>query len=281
MAAFVLEGCDVDAFVTATLAEDVGSGDITAAAVIPADARFTGVMDARDPIVVAGLALAEAFFRALDPRVMVERLVADGDAVPANTDLLRLEGSARALLTAERSALNTVQHLSGIATMTRTYVDAIAGTGAILLDTRKTIPGLRRLEKYATRTGGAQNHRMGLWDAAMIKDNHVAVAGGVAAAVGRAVEAGIARIIVEVDRLDQIAPALDAGATHLLLDNMAPATLREAVALVGGRVPTEASGGVRLDTIRAIAESGVTYVSVGRLTQSAPASDIGLDFLLA
>jgi nicotinate-nucleotide pyrophosphorylase (carboxylating) len=281
MAAFVLEGCDVAAFVAATLAEDVGSGDITAAAVIPADARFTGVMDARDPIVVAGLALAEAFFRALDPDVIVERLVADGDAVPANTDLLRLEGSARALLTAERSALNTVQHLSGIATMTRTYVDAIAGTGAILLDTRKTIPGLRRLEKYATRTGGAQNHRMGLWDAAMIKDNHVAVAGGVAAAVSRAVAAGIARIIVEVDRLDQIAPALDAGATHLLLDNMAPVTLREAVALVGGRVPTEASGGVRLDTIRAIAESGVTYVSVGRLTQSAPASDIGLDFLLA
>jgi nicotinate-nucleotide pyrophosphorylase (carboxylating) len=281
MAAFVLEGCDVAAFVAATLAEDVGSGDITAAAVIPADARFTGVMDARDPIVVAGLELAEAFFRALDPGVMVERLVADGDAVPANTDLLRLEGSARALLTAERSALNTVQHLSGIATMTRTYVDAIAGTGAILLDTRKTIPGLRRLEKYATRTGGAQNHRMGLWDAAMIKDNHVAVAGGVAAAVSRAVAAGIARIIVEVDRLDQIAPALGAGATHLLLDNMAPATLREAVALVGGRVPTEASGGVRLDTIRAIAESGVTYVSVGRLTQSAPASDIGLDFLLA
>jgi nicotinate-nucleotide pyrophosphorylase (carboxylating) len=281
MAAFVLEGCDVDAFVTATLAEDVGSGDITAAAVIPAHARFSGVMDARDPIVVAGLALAEAFFRALDPDVIVERLVADGDAVPANTDLLRLEGSARALLTAERSALNTVQHLSGIATMTRTYVDAIAGTGAILLDTRKTIPGLRRLEKYATRTGGAQNHRMGLWDAAMIKDNHVAVAGGVAAAVSRAVAAGITRIIVEVDRLDQIAPALDAGATHLLLDNMAPATLREAVALVGGRVPTEASGGVRLDTIRAIAESGVTYVSVGRLTQSAPASDIGLDFLLA
>jgi nicotinate-nucleotide pyrophosphorylase (carboxylating) len=281
MAAFVLEGCDVDAFVTATLAEDVGSGDITAAAVIPAHARFSGVMDARDPIVVAGLALAEAFFRALDPDVIVERLVADGDAVPANTDLLRLEGSARALLTAERSALNTVQHLSGIATMTRTYVDAMAGTGAILLDTRKTIPGLRRLEKYATRTGGAQNHRMGLWDAAMIKDNHVAVAGGVAAAVSRAVAAGITRIIVEVDRLDQIAPALDAGATHLLLDNMAPATLREAVALVGGRVPTEASGGVRLDTIRAIAESGVTYVSVGRLTQSAPASDIGLDFLLA
>jgi nicotinate-nucleotide pyrophosphorylase (carboxylating) len=185
------------------------------------------------------------------------------------------------MLIAERSALNTVQHLSGIATLTRAYVDAMAGTGAILLDTRKTIPGLRRIEKYATATGGAQNHRMGLWDAAMIKDNHVAVAGGVAAAVSRAVAAGIERIIVEVDRLDQIAPALDAGATHLLLDNMAPAMLRDAVARVNGRVPTEASGGVRLDTVRAIADSGVTYVSVGRLTQSAPAADIGLDFTLA
>jgi nicotinate-nucleotide pyrophosphorylase (carboxylating) len=270
---------DVDAFVAATLAEDLGTvGDITSAAVIPADARFSGVMDSRDPIVVAGLGLAEAFFRALDPGVTIKRLVHDGDRVAAGTELIRLEGVGRAMLTAERSALNTVQHLSGIATMTRTYVDAIAGTGAILLDTRKTIPGLRVLEKYATRMGGAQNHRMGLWDAAMIKDNHVAVAGGVGEAVRRAKAAGIAQIIVEVDRIDQIEPALTAGATRLLLDNMPPATLREAVALVGGRVPTEASGGVNLDTIRAIAETGVTYVSVGRLTQSAPAADIGLDF---
>ena len=204
--------------------------------------------------------------------------MADGAFVGAGTALLRVEGRARALLTAERPALNTVQHLSGIATLTRAYVDAIAGTGAILLDTRKTIPGLRLLEKYATRMGGAQNYRMGLWDAAMIKDNHVAVAGGIAPAVRRAVEAGIARIIAEVDRIDQIAPALEAGATQLLLDNMPLPVLREAVALVGGRVPTEASGGVRLDTIRAIAETGVTYISVGRLTQSAPAADIGLDF---
>ena len=273
------ESFDIDAFVAATLAEDLGTiGDITSAAVIPADARFTGVMDSRDPIVVAGLDLAEAFFRALDPDVRIERLVHDGQQVAAGTELMRLEGAGRAMLTAERSALNTVQHLSGIATMTRAYVDAIAGTGAILLDTRKTIPGLRVLEKYATRMGGAQNHRMGLWDAAMIKDNHVAVAGGVAEAVRRAKAAGIAQIIVEVDRIDQIEPALEAGATHLLLDNMPPAMLREAVALVAGRVPTEASGGVNLDTIRAIAESGVTYVSVGRLTQSAPAADIGLDF---
>jgi len=280
--AFSLDNFDLDAFVRATLAEDLGdAGDITSAAVIPADAVFEGVMDSRDAITVAGLPIAEAFFRALDPEVRIERLVEDGQGVPAGTDLLRLRGRARAMLTAERSALNTVQHLSGIATLTRLYVDAIAGTGATLLDTRKTIPGLRVLEKYATRMGGAQNHRMGLWDAAMIKDNHIGVAGSIGEAVRRAVEAGIARIIVEVDRIDQIAPALDTGATHLLLDNMAPAMLREAVALVAGRVPTEASGGVRLDTIRAIAESGVTYVSVGRLTQSAPAADIGLDFTAA
>lgn len=274
-----IQAFDLDRFVAATLAEDLGdTGDITSAAVIPASARFTGAMDARDPIVVAGLEIAEAFFRALDPGVRIDRLVEDGASAAAGTDLLRIEGSARAMLTAERSALNTVQHLSGIATLTRAYVDRIHGTGATLLDTRKTIPGLRGLEKYATRMGGAENHRMGLWDAAMIKDNHVAVAGDVGEAVRRARNAGIERIIVEVDRVDQIEPALAAGATHLLLDNMDPATLRGAVSLVGGRVPTEASGGVRLDTIRAIAETGVTYISVGRLTQSAPAADIGLDF---
>ena len=276
------QGFDLDGFVRTTLAEDLGElGDITSAAVIPGDAVFRGVMDSRDAIVVAGLPIAEAFFRALDPDAAIERLVEDGAAVPAGTDLMRVTGSARALLTAERSALNTLQHLSGVATLTRSYVEAIAGTGAILLDTRKTIPGLRVLEKYATRMGGAHNHRMGLWDAAMIKDNHVAVAGGVAEAVRRAVAAGIARIIVEVDRLDQIEPALGAGATHLLLDNMDPPTLRDAVAIVAGRVPTEASGGVTLDTIRAKAETGVTYISVGRLTQSAPAADIGLDFKAA
>jgi nicotinate-nucleotide pyrophosphorylase (carboxylating) len=191
---------------------------------------------------------------------------------------MALSGRARAMLTAERSALNIVQHLSGIATLTRAYVEAIASTGCTLLDTRKTIPGLRVLEKYATRMGGATNHRMGLWDAAMIKDNHVAVAGGVAEAVRRARDAGVERIILEVDRLDQIEPGLAAGATHLLLDNMDASMLRQAVALVAGRVPTEASGGVTLETIRAKAETGVTYISVGRLTQSAPAADIGLDF---
>ncbi|OHT19234.1 carboxylating nicotinate-nucleotide diphosphorylase [Edaphosphingomonas haloaromaticamans] len=222
---FTLPDFDLDAFVRSTLAEDLGgAGDITSAAVIPADAMFAGVMASRDAIAVAGLPLAEAFFRALDPEVEIETLVEEGAKVAAGTDLMRLKGRARALLTAERSALNTAQHLTGIATLTRTYVDRIAGTGATLLDTRKTIPGLRVLEKYATRMGGATNHRMGLWDAAMIKDNHVAVAGGVGEAVRRARAAGIASIIVEVDRIDQIEPAIAAGATHLLLDNMDPAT---------------------------------------------------------
>lgn len=283
MTSFSLPGFDLDAFVRATLDEDLGVGlpggghDVTSESVIPADARFSGVMDSRDAITVCGLPIAAAFFRALDPDMEIAILIEEGQQVPPGSDLMRLTGNARAMLTAERSALNTVQHLSGIATMTRGYVDAMGGK-ATLLDTRKTIPGLRHLEKYATRTGGAQNHRMGLWDAAMIKDNHVAVAGDVAEAVRRAKAAGVAQVICEVDRLDQIEPALAAGADHLLLDNMGPDVLRQAVALVGGRVPTEASGGVRLDTIGAIAASGVTYVSVGRLTQSAPAADIGLDF---
>lgn len=278
---FVLDGFDLDAFVTATLAEDLGErGDVTSAAVIPADARFAAVMASRDAITVAGLGIAAAFFRRLDLAATLEALVSDGDAVAAGTRLMRIEGNARALLSAERSALNTLQHLCGIATVTRSYVDRILGTGAVLLDTRKTIPGLRRLEKYATRMGGATNHRMGLWDAAMIKDNHVAVAGDVGTAVARARDAGVSPIIVEADRVDQIEPAIAAGATHLLLDNMAPPVLRGAVTLVGGRVPTEASGGVTLETIRAIAETGVTFISVGRITQSAPAADIGLDFAL-
>jgi nicotinate-nucleotide pyrophosphorylase (carboxylating) len=280
LAPFDLPHFDLAAFIRATLAEDLGptGRDVTSESVIPADARFVGTMDSRDAIIVAGLPIAVAFFAHLDPAMEIEVLAAEGESVAKGTDLLRLKGNARAMLTAERSALNTVQHLSGIATMTRAYVDAIAGTGATLLDTRKTIPGLRVLEKYATRMGGATNHRMGLWDGAMIKDNHVAVAGGVAEAVRRAKDAGVERIILEVDRIAQIEPGLAAGATHLLLDNMDVATLKEAVALVAGRVPTEASGGVTLETIRAKAETGVTYVSVGRLTQSAPAADIGLDF---
>ena len=280
---FTLPGFDLTQFVRATLDEDLGVGlpsgghDVTSESVIPAEMRFAGVMDSRDAITVAGLPIAAAFFRALDPAMEIELLVGEGAQVGPGTDLMRLSGNARALLTAERSALNTAQHLSGIATLTRSYVDAMQGRGT-LLDTRKTIPGLRHLEKYAVRMGGAQNHRMGLWDAAMIKDNHVLVAGGVAQAVSRAKAAGVQSIICEVDRIDQIEAAISAGASHILLDNMNPGTLRAAVALIAGRVPCEASGGVRLDTIAAIAATGVTYVSVGRLTQSAPAADIGLDF---
>ncbi len=281
---FALTGFDLDSFVSDTLAEDLGEGlpggghDVTSESVIPADARFSGVMDSRDPIVVAGLPVAEAFFRALDPEMEVDILVGEGASAEPGADLMRLSGNARAMLTAERSALNTVQHLSGIATMVREYVDTMDNPDCTLLDTRKTIPGLRHLEKYATRMGGASNHRMGLWDAAMIKDNHVLVAGDVGEAVRRARDAGVETIICEVDRIDQIEPALEAGATRLLLDNMDPDTLREAVAVVAGRVPTEASGGISLQTIKAKSATGVDYVSVGRLTQSAPAADIGLDF---
>ncbi len=284
MTTFLLPDFDLDAFVRATLGEDLGVGrpdggrDVTSESVIPAEARFSGAMDTREAIVVAGLPIAAAFFRALDPDMEVAVLVEEGALVPAGTDLMRLSGNARAMLTAERSALNTVQHLSGVATLTRAYVAAMGGAKAVLLDTRKTVPGLRHLEKYATRMGGAQNHRLGLWDAAMIKDNHVLVAGGVGEAVRRARAAGVERIICEVDQIAQIEPALAAGASHLLLDNMSVAELTKAVALIAGRVPCEASGGVRLDTIGAIAATGVDYVSVGRITQSAPAADIGLDF---
>jgi nicotinate-nucleotide pyrophosphorylase (carboxylating) len=238
-------------------------------------------MNCREPIVVAGLDIAAAFFRALDREVRIEAVVHDGDSVPAGTVLLRLGGNARMMLAAERSALNTLQHLSGIATLTRAYVDAIAGTGATLLDTRKTVPGLRLLAKYAARMGGAENHRMRMDDGVLIKDNHVAVCGGVAEAVRAAKSAGLTLPVqVEVDSIDQIEPAIEAGADRLLLDNMNPDMLREAVALVAGRVPCEASGGVRLDTIRVIAETGVNFISVGRITQSAPAVDVGLDYAL-
>ena len=275
-------GLDVDDFVRRTLAEDLGkSGDVTSKAVIAADARFTAELIAREPIVVAGLDIAEAFFRALDKEAIIVQLADDGDRAEARTPLMRLSGNARAMLAAERSALNTLQHLSGIATLTRRYVDAIEGTGATLLDTRKTIPGLRALEKYAARMGGAENHRMRLDDGVLIKDNHVAVAGGVAAAVRAARDADTGlQVQVEVDSIGQIEEALKAGADRLLLDNMSVTVLKKAVKLVAGRVPLEASGGVTLETIGKIAETGVDYISVGRITQSAPAVDIGMDYTL-
>ena len=275
-------GFDLADFVQRVLAEDLGSGgDVTSKATIAEDARFDAAMNARQTIVVAGIEIAAAFFRSLDASVRIELLANDGDRVDHGTTLMRLSGNARAMLAAERSALNTLQHLSGIATLTRQYVDAIAGTGAVLLDTRKTLPGLRVLEKFASRMGGAQNHRMRLDDGVLIKDNHVAVCGGAAEAVRRAKAANSGlQVQVEVDRVDQIEPALAAGADRLLLDNMDPAQLREAVRLVAGRVPLEASGGVTLETIRFLAETGVDFISVGRITQSAPAVDIGLDYAL-
>lgn len=275
-------GFDVDDFVRRTLAEDLGKGgDVTSRTTIAADGRFTAELVAREPIVSAGIDVAVEFFRALDESVAVQELAADGDRVEPIGLLLRLSGNARAMLAAERSALNTLQHLSGVATLTRRYVDAIEGTGAKLLDTRKTIPGLRALEKYAARMGGAENHRMRLDDGILIKDNHVAVAGGVGAAVRAARDADTGlQVQVEVDSIEQIEEALMAGADRLLLDNMSVTALKTAVELVAGRVPLEASGGVTLETIRAIAETGVDYISVGRITQSAPAVDIGMDYAL-
>lgn len=275
-------GFDVDDFVQRVLAEDLGSGgDVTSSATIAADARFTAKLVAREPIVLAGIDLAAAFFTKMDEEVIAEQLADDGRCVGTGAVVMRLRGNARAMLAAERSALNTLQHLSGIATLTRRFVDAIAGTGATLLDTRKTIPGLRSLEKYAARMGGAQNHRMRLDDGILIKDNHVAVAGGIGAAVSaaKAADTGF-EVQVEVDSIGQIEEALNAGADRLLLDNMDVPTLRKAVELVAGRVPLEASGGVTLEMIRAIAETGVDYISVGRITQSAPAVDIGMDYAI-
>ena len=274
------EDFDLQDFVQRVLAEDLGKGgDVTSAATIDANARFSAEMNARQAISVAGIEIAAAFFRALDPDVQIEMLAQDGDRVARGATLMWLSGNTRAMLAAERPALNTLQHLSGIATLTRQYADAIEGTGAVLLDTRKTIPGLRVLEKFAARLGGAQNYRIRLDDGVLIKDNHVAVCGGVAEAVRRAKAANTGlQVQVEVDRLDQIEPALNAGADRLLLDNMDPAMLREAVGIVGGRVPLEASGGVTLETIRFLAETGVDLISVGRITQSAPAVDVGLDY---
>ncbi|HVI90077.1 MAG TPA: carboxylating nicotinate-nucleotide diphosphorylase [Dongiaceae bacterium] len=273
---------DCQRVITDALAEDLGdaglAGDLTSVATIPPAARFHGVMRARHDMVIAGLPVAELAFRRLCPEMIFEPLVDDGMAVPADTVLARLEGAALPLLAAERTALNLLQFLSGIATQARTYVDRLRGTNCVLLDTRKTVPGLRLLSKYAARCGGASNHRLGLYDAILIKDNHVAVCGSVPAAVRRARATGRKKVEVECDSLSQVEEALAEGVDHLLLDNMPPLSLRTAVVLVAGRAKTEASGGVTLQTIREIAESGVDYISVGRITQSAPAVDIGLDW---
>jgi len=277
---------DARQVIEAALNEDIGSGDVTSFAVIPEDLRFHGVMRARHAMVIAGLPVAREVFRRVVPAAGFRELIADGETVTAGAILAEIEGPARGLLTAERTALNFLQILSGIATATRQYVERIRGSGCTLLDTRKTIPGMRRLSKYATRCGGAQNHRMGLFDAILIKDNHIAVCGSISEAVRKAKLAAQAvppsapalKIEVECDTLAQVSEAVEAGADMLLLDNMSLDQLRQAVALVAGRAQTEASGGVTLETIAAIADAGVNFVSVGRITQSAPAVDIGLDW---
>jgi nicotinate-nucleotide pyrophosphorylase (carboxylating) len=273
-----LSDLEIEDFIARALAEDIGAGDITSKAVIPESARLEAEMRARESLVVAGLDIALAVFHRLEPGCRTEVLVRDGVLAQPGAVLARIAGPARGLLAAERTALNIVQHLSGIATLTRTFVDRVAGTGAVILDTRKTIPGLRNMAKYASATGGAKNHRLGLYDGVLIKDNHIAVCGGISKAVEAAKEAGLADIEVECDTLEQVAEALDCGVPHLLLDNMDLAALREAVKLAKGFATTEASGGVTLETVRAIAETGVDFISAGRITQSAPAVDIGLDY---
>lgn len=253
-------------------------GDITCASVIDEQATLTASMNAREDMVLAGLNFALSAFKALDPAANITTHAADGDTLSAGSKILTIDGNARALLMAERTALNIMQHLSGIATATRRYVDAIKHTNAKLLDTRKTHAGLRLAEKYATAMGGATNHRIGLFDAIMIKDNHLAVCGSVEEAVAMAKSAGHEKIQVECDTIEQVSQAINAGATSLLLDNMTPDKLRQALSIIDGKAIAEASGGVTLATIKDIAETGVDFISVGRITQSSPAIDIGLDY---
>lgn len=261
------------------LAEDIGHGDLTCMGMIEENERGTFHMNARQPMAVAGIGVAAAVFNRYDPALKVEVATKDGARVQSKTRLLSISGSARSVLTVERTALNIAQHLSGIATETARYVDAIAGTKAKLIDTRKTTPGLRMLEKHAVTCGGGTNHRLGLDGGVMIKDNHIVVAGSIAKAVERARSRTpmLVKIEVECDRLDQVKEAIAAKADVIMLDNMSLDDMRTAVKLVDGRIPIEASGGVRFETVRAIAETGVDFISTSRITQAAPAVDIGLD----
>jgi nicotinate-nucleotide pyrophosphorylase (carboxylating) len=275
---------EIRAAVRAALAEDVGSGDATTLATVPEHAEAAAAIAAREPIVLAGMEFAIEAFRQLDPGIDFVEQFSDGDSVPPGASLLNLRGSARAILTAERVALNFVQRLSGVATITKRFVDAVAGTKAQILDTRKTTPGWRRFEKYAVARGGGTNHRFGLYDMILIKDNHLAALrsekpSAIHAAVSRARSRyPQLKVEVEADTLEQVQQALEAGADIILLDNMSAERLREAVAMRRGNTRFEASGGVNLETARAIAETGVDFISVGAITHSARAVDIGLDF---
>ena len=266
--------------VRAALAEDLGrAGDLTSQACVPAEARLSVIWAARRPGVLAGLDCARLALAELAPEAGFIALADDGDTLSPGQVLARTEAPARAVLAAERTGLNLMGRLSGIATLTRAYVDAVAGTGVRITDTRKTTPGLRQLEKYAVRCGGGVNHRFGLDDAILIKDNHVAACGGVRPALerARATAGHLVKVEIEVDGLDQLAQALPLSPDVIMLDNFSLADLRKAVAMTAGRVTLEASGGVDLTTVRAIAETGVQVISVGALTHSAPGLDIGLD----
>lgn len=280
-----LDSVAIQKAVDQALAEDIGRGDVTSLACVPAHHQASAEIRAREPAVVAGLVFAQTAFHRCSPALRCECLVPDGTRVEIGTPILRVHGPSRALLSAERVALNFVQRLCGVATLTRSYVDRIQGTRSVLLDTRKTTPGWRVWEKYAVRCGGGTNHRFRLDDLVLIKDNHLAALrdqapNPVAAAVKRARQCfPKLRIEVEADRMEQVQWAIEAGADIVLLDNFSIAELREAVTWVAGKAQTEASGGVRLDTIRSIAETGVDFISVGALTHSARAIDLGLDFL--
>lgn len=279
-----LHRSEIRTAIKAALAEDIGGGDVTTRATVPKALTFKTVMRAREPLVVAGLDFAKTAFLQLSSVVKIEFLVHDGTHVGRGDNLLRISGSARAILSAERVALNFVQRLSGVATLTAQFVDAVKGTRAQILDTRKTTPGWRRFEKYAVACGGGKNYRLGLFDQVLIKDNHLAALrnekpNAIAAAIQLARKNyPKLKIEVEADTLEQVAQAVDAGADIILLDNMTPEQMRSAVKTAKGLAQTEASGGVNLGTVRAIAGSGVDFISVGALTHSARAVDIGLDF---
>jgi nicotinate-nucleotide pyrophosphorylase (carboxylating) len=279
-----LSTAEIHASVQLALAEDLGGGDATTLATVPANATANAVMRAREPLVVAGIQFAETAFRELSSKIKIHKLFHDGQRANHGETLLKISGSARAILSAERVALNFVQRLSGVATATAQFADAVKGTRAKILDTRKTTPGWRRFEKHAVACGGGKNHRLGLFDMILIKDNHLVALqnerpNAIAAAIRRArKEFPKLKVEVEADTLEQVAQATDAGADIILLDNMTTGQLRQAVKIVRGRAQTEASGGVNLKTVRAIAATGVDFISVGAITHSARAVDIGLDF---
>lgn len=272
---------EIDDFISRALDEDIGRGDLTTNVTIPEDAVFRASLVARQDIVVCGIDIAMRTFELMVPDFEGDAKVRDGDKAAEGTILAAVSGNARAILAAERTALNILQHLSGISTEVRKYVDAVEGTGATMIDTRKTIPTLRNLAKYASFTGGARNHRIRLDDGVLIKDNHIAAVGSLTDTVKHAMRRTPALTVVEVecDTLEQVAEAAQSGVDMILFDNMDAATMKKAVEIVAGRCRTECSGGVRLDTVREKAESGVDFISSGRMTQSAPAVDIGLDFL--